>query len=152
MTFLMLMAIVLICMSSPRQPGMPKSGTTASTYTRSAPVQTVMSGCRRKEEAKRMSDSKLEVGVPTDATGRPDGENADVTRQAGGDHDKKPYASSTGVATNPNEAGDPDKLLPTSDTASMGDEAARDRMVRRENMLKEGKLADDNPDPLANKD
>ena len=56
------------------------------------------------------------------------------------------------ATTNPNEAGTGDKLQPTDNTASMGNEAARDGMVRRVNHLKEGQIAALNLDPLASKD
>jgi len=134
---------------SPQSTGQP--GPTPGDAQISTDAQTAMSVWREKE-AKRMSDSEREVGVPTDATGRPDGENADVTTQAGGDHNKKPYASDTGQPTNPNEAGAQDKPQPTANTASMGRESERDDMVRHDNHLKEGRLASENPDPLASKD
>jgi hypothetical protein len=47
--------------------------------------------------------------------------------------------------SNPNEAGEGDKLKPTDNTASMGNEAGRD-------VLEEGKRATEHPDPLADKD
>jgi len=114
-------------------------------------AQTAMSVWREKE-AKRMSDSERAVGVPTDATGRPDGEDADVTTEARGDHNKKPYASDTGYVTNPNEAGAQDKPQPTPNTASTGNEAARDELARHAHNLHEGRLATEDPDPLASKD
>ena len=106
-----------------------------------------------------MSDENLKTGPATDATGRPDGEDADSTRTApsttaGGNPHSSPYAIPGGqaAATNPNEAGTGDKLQPTDNTASMGNEAARDGMVRRDNHLKEGQMATLDPDPLASKD
>ena len=130
--------------------------------------QTALSVWREKEAA-RMSDENLKPGPvtsssvtsgpATDATGRPDGEDADPTRTAplttaGDDPHSSPYAIPGGqaAATNPNEAGTGDKLQPTADTASMGNEAARDGMVRRDNHLKEGQMATLDPDPLASKD
>ena len=126
-------------------------------------AQTALSVWREKEAA-RMSDENLKAGSltsgpATDATGRPDGEDADPTRTvsthiAGADPHSSPYAIPGGqaAATNPNEAGTGDKLQPTDNTASMGNEAARDEMVRRDNHLKEGQMAALNPDPLASKD
>jgi hypothetical protein len=133
-------------------------------------AQTALSVWRQKE-ATRMSDSTdmktgtqttgtmttgtLTTGPATDATGRPDGETADPTTTAGGDPHAPVYSDSkdgSGHVTHPNEAGHGDKLQPTPDTASMGDEAARDRMSRHENTLKEGELATRDPDPLASKD
>ena len=123
-------------------------------------AQTALSVWRQKE-ATRMSDSTdpktgtLTTGPATDATGRPDGETADPTTTAGGDPHAPVYSDSkdgSGNVTHPNEAGQGDKLQPTADTASMGDEAARDSMARHENTLKEGELATRDPDPLASKD
>ena len=126
-------------------------------------AQTALSVWREKEAA-RMSDENLKAGPltsgpATDATGRPDGEDADPTRTAsthtaGADPHSSPYAIPGGqaAATNPNEAGTGDKLQPTDNTASMGNEAARDEMVRRDNHLKEGQMAALDPDPLASKD
>ena len=78
----------------------------------------------REKEATRMSDQdhkidSLTTGPVTDATGRPDGENADPTTTAGGDPHSTPFTSHPGgqaQATNPNEAGDTEKLKPTSNT------------------------------------
>ena len=115
----------------------------------------------REKEATRMSDPSepktgtLKTGPATDATGRPDGETADPTTTAGGDPHAPVYSDSkdgSGRITHPNEAGQGDKLQPTADTASMGNEAARDSMARHENTLKEGELATRDPDPLASKD
>ena len=131
---------------------------TQTTDTRTTDPQTALSVWREKEAA-RMSDENLKTGPATDATGRPDGEDADPTRTApsttaGGDPHSSPYAIPGGqaAATNPNEAGNGDKLQPTDDTASMGNEAARDGMVRLDNHLKEGRMATLDPDPLASKD
>ena len=136
----------------PASPATVSSMNVAGIHPTPAEAPTALSVWREKE-ATRMTDQDLKTTGPiTDATGRPDGENADPTRTGGGDPDKAPYASSTGQATNPNEAGAGDKLQPTSDTASMGNEAARDEMVRHQNHLQEGKRATENPDPLANKD
>ena len=41
-----------------------------------------------------------------------------------------------------------ERLVPGDKTASMGDEAARDEMVRRRESVDEGKAASKNPDPL----
>lgn len=41
-----------------------------------------------------------------------------------------------------------ERLVPGDKTASMGDEAARDEMVRRRESIDEGKAASKNPDPL----
>lgn len=109
-------------------------------------------GVWREKEAARMSDENLKTGPVTDATGRPDGEDADPTRSPGGDAHRSPYAGPGGQATSPNEAGTGEKLQPTPDTASMGNEAARDGMVRHDNHLKEGQTATLDPDPLASKD
>ncbi len=110
----------------------------------------------REKEATRMTDQDIKTtGPTTDATGRPDGENADPTTTAGGDPHSTPFTSHPGgqaQATNPNEAGNPEKLQPTPNTASAGNEAARDEMVRHQNHLEEGKRATESPDPLANKD
>ena len=121
-------------------------------------AQTALSVWREKEAA-RMSDENLKAGPltsgpATDATGRPDGEDDDPTTTTGGDLHSGPYAIPGGqaAATNPNEAGTGDKLQPTDNTASMGNEAARDEMVRRDNHLKEGQMAALDPDPLASKD
>ena len=131
-----------------------------TTDTQTTDPQTALSVWREKEAA-RMSDenAELKTGPATDATGRPDGEDADPTRNApstpaGGDLHSGPYAIPGGqsAATNPNEAGTGDKLQPTADTASMGNEAARDGMVRQGNHLKEGQMATLDPDPLASKD
>ncbi|WP_424950207.1 hypothetical protein [Deinococcus sp.] len=132
---------------------------TAVAETRAADAQTAPNVWREKEEA-RMSDTDLEIGAPktgpvTDATGRPDGQDADPTTTAGGDPHARLYSENRagdGEPTHPNEAGQGDKLAPTSNTASMGNEAARDEMVRHRNHLKEGELATRDPDPLASKD
>ncbi|WP_407568892.1 hypothetical protein [Deinococcus altitudinis] len=113
----------------------------------------------REKEATRMTDQDkndaLTTGPATDATGRPDGENADPTTTAGGDPHSTPFTSHPGgqaQATNPNEAGDPEKLQPTPNTASAGNEAAREELFRHKNHLEEGQRASRDPDPLANKD
>ena len=110
----------------------------------------------REKEATRMTEQdktgSLTTGPATDATGRPDGENADPTTTAGGDPHSSPYASRTGQATSPLEAGTGDKLQPGPNTASTGNEAAREELFRHKNHLEEGKRATENPDPLANKD
>jgi len=62
------------------------------------------------------------------------------------------HSSAQDRVTNPNEAGTGEKLQPTGNTASMGNEAARDGMARHDNHLKEGELATRDPDPLASKD
>ena len=118
---------------------------------RTTDPQTALSVWREKEAA-RMSDENLKTGPATDATGRPDGEDADPTTTAGGDPHRSPYAGPGGQATSPNEAGTGEKLQPGANTASMGNEAARDGMVRRDNHLKEGQMATLDPDPLASKD
>ena len=123
---------------------------------RTTDPQTALSVWREKEAA-RMSDENLKAGPltsgpATDATGRPDGEGADPTTTAGGDPHRSPYAGPGGQATNPNEAGTGEKLQPTDNTASMGNETARDGMVRRDNHLTEGGMATLDPDPLASKD
>ena len=113
----------------------------------------------REKEATRMTDhdktNTLTTGPTTDATGRPDGENADPTTTAGGDLHSTPFTSHPGgqaQATNPNEAGNPEKLQPGPNTASAGNEQAREELFRHKNHLEEGKRATESPDPLANKD
>jgi hypothetical protein len=107
-------------------------------------AQTVLSVWREKE-ATRMSDSESTsqkiTGPTTDITGRPDSPDADPTRTTG--------ENSGGNPTIPNS----DKREVLGDkTASMGKEAARDEMTRRQNHLEEGKRATQDPDPLASKD
>ncbi|WP_425146752.1 hypothetical protein [Deinococcus sp.] len=110
----------------------------------------------REKEAARMTDPasqpELIHGPATDATGRPDGENADPTRTTGGDPRHNPLTRHQDAPTEPHESGQGDKLQPTSHTASMGNEAARDEMVRHQGLLKEGEMATRDPDPLASKD
>jgi hypothetical protein len=147
-----------------KSPSGPASSSPLSPNATPAEAPTALSVWREKE-AIRMTDQDLKTDTPTtgqlttgpatDATGRPDGENADPTTTAGGSPHSTPFTSHAGgqaQATNPNEAGDPEKLQPASNTASMGNEAARGEMARHKNHLEEGKRATQSPDPLANKD
>ncbi|GGR14607.1 hypothetical protein [Deinococcus ruber] len=113
------------------------------------PAQAALSVWREKEAA-RMSE--LKQGPTTDTTGRPDGENADPTTTAGGDPHNNPLTQHQSAPTEPHESGQGDKLQPGEKTASMGNEAARDEMVRHRDLLKEGEMATRDPDPLASKD
>ena len=56
------------------------------------------------------------------------------------------------VPGNPNESGNPEKPEVTGNAVGVGDEAARERLYRHPNTLKEGEAASRSPDPLAIKD
>ena len=137
----------------PAEPGKkaasPFAVTLAPAPTDPQPAQTALSVWREKE-ATRMTE--LKQGPVTDATGRPDGENADPTTTAGGDPHNNPLTRHQNAPTDPHESGQGDKLEPGDKTASMGNEAARDEMFRHDNTLKEGAMATLDPDPLASKD